>query len=641
MATAAEREAARARAASARQANLSPTDPGRPGAEPAQKVRKPKKKKGTEKRPFRKAELRQARTQTGAASGNQNPGRIAKAIDKVVKAGKPIASAAGAAVGATQKAAQATAAKLSDTFRSDPTTTRSQARADAKAAKAAKASGLDVTSEVETRPGERALGKKAPSKGLKLAKAIGGRAVAGAGLGVDVATTPTNEIINRLSSQFPGTAPSNAILNFAARKFRGEDTGAALGSTFRDIASPASLGFLDPSGNNPLVPNQQAPRQSLFQRAKGLVGAGPTQADLDTFAAEDAAATAAQATGAGLPTPAQQATLRDAGVELEPGRGVGPGGAPAAQFGPDQERVFTNPDAQAAAAGIDPASRRGTASVEENQAVISRLIERNRGIRAQGIQAAAQQGQQGQPLRPGQQQADNQIPVTGIASAFGSLALSGNQLRREAADRTRAAAGQISERELQNKRDVAVIGQAGDLARASATRDQNFSDNLNRLATTFGDITRDGTRDERNAFLDSTFLVASNNPGGPEAAFAMPMLGAEIRDLAGKGFLTSFDPRTERGIFDWLASFGQGGQAEPLLTPAGQVTINVQTGMIEIVSEDKGTRQPLIDISKLPARHQELLRSQAVFVNKQVLADQPGDPNLRGRGAVTLRDAAQ
>jgi len=587
--------------------------------------------------------LRDAKT--AAATGNKS------STSFVTRA----AGAAGEAVGKTQRAAKRTAkkakgfverkkAQLSETFKKEPTTTRAQARADAKAAKAARASGIDVTSEVETRPGERALGKKAPSKGLRLAKAIGGRAVPAVALGADIATTPTNEIINRLSAQNPVTAPGNAILNFAARKFRGERTGEALGSTFRDVASPLSFGFLDPSGDNPLV--SRAPRQSLVDRGLGAVGLGPTQADLDTFAAEDAAATAAQATGAGLPTPAQQATLRDAGAVLEPGRGVTAGGAPAPRFGAAGEREFTNPDARAAAAGIDPASRRGTASLEENQAVISRLIERNRGIRAQGIQAAAQEAQPaGTGLQaqasPGATQLANQARGGGIASAFGALALSGNQLRREAADRSRAAAGAISERELQNKRDVAVIGQAGDLARAAATTDQNFSNNLNRLATTFGDITRDGTSAERNAFLDSTFLVASNNPGGPEAAFAMPMLGAEIRDLAGKGFLTSFNPKTERGIFDWLASFGQGGQAEPLLTAAGQVTINVQSGFIEIVSTDKGTRQPLIDISKLSPRSQELLRSQAVFVNKQVLADEPGDPTLRGRQAVTLRDAAR
>ena len=63
--------------------------------------------------------------------------------------------------------------------------------------------------------------------------------------------------------------------------------------------------------------------------------------------------------------------------------------------------------------------------------------------------------------------------------------------------------------------------------------------------------------------------------------------------------------------------------------------------MIEVVSLDDGTRQPLINISTLSPRSQELLRSQAVFVNKQVLADEPGDPTLRGRAAVTLRDAAR
>ena len=317
-------------------------------------------------------------------------------------------------------------------------------------------------------------------------------------------------------------------------------------------------------------------------------------------------------------------------AQLEP-----PAAAPAPsvrnpQFDETGARLFTNADIGGGAAN------RGTASVEENIGVASRLADKGARERAAGLRAAG--AAQGDNRSLDERILGRLAGGSGLASAFGALAAGGNVLRQRAAERGFARSTAARQQDIDAAAATAAADRNVDIAKIAQTQGRDFANQLTSIQSGFAKARESGTQDE---FLDSTARAATDNPNGPEAAFYGPIVGNEIREAAGKGFLTSLNPATERGIFDWLASFGQGGQAEPLLTPEGQVTINSQTGSIEIVSPDGSTRQELFDLEGLPPRSQEYLRALGTQLNNQELANQPGDPNLRGRQALTLRDARQ
>jgi hypothetical protein len=590
----------------------------------------------------RKKTLRDAKARGGAALdtakqkavtlGNEAPGKIREAFtsakEGTAKAAKKVRDFAGAAKTGTTTRAQKVAEKLG--------LRGAKAAPPPPSGPATLSPGstgqVSANKQLITTKNQLSTNVIKPAGALKTATKLGLKAAPFVGLAADVATTPTDQVVSRLVRQNPLTAGPAAIAGFGLRKQRGEGTFDALKATARDVISPNSLGFVDPSGNDPLLATG-APRQSLLDRGLGAAGLGPTQSDLDTFGAEDAASTAAQATGAGLPTPTQQATLRDAGVQLEPGRGVGPGGAPAAQFGVEGERAFTNPDAQAAAAGIDPQSRRGTASLEENQAVMDRLLARNQGLRAQqfaGSQAAPGVGRQAEGSAAATRLAQ-QASGGGLASAFGALALSGNQLRRQAAERGREFAASETAADAKNTIQNTLAGQSARFQALDQASRNRVTDDLQSFAKTLNGFRDDPVATER--FLDSTFAQAINDPGNVAAqVFAQQETAKEIRGLAGRGFFEAISFSTERGLIDWVQSWGQGGQAEPLLLADGQsfMTINPETGMLEILSPDGSTRQVLDNPRDMSPRVQEFLKSIAPQASGRSVGPPQGHPkNLR------------
>jgi len=342
-------------------------------------------------------------------------------------------------------------------------------------------------------------------------------------------------------------------------------------------------------------------------------------------------------------------------------RGLTAGGAPAPQFeeglqqtvntgvtdpAPVGVRRFNNADARAAGAGIDPGSRRGAASLAENQNVIGRLISKNQGERqAQGLRAAERQQLaqiDGRQSSSGLDQLGRQAAGGGIASAFGALALGGNQLRREAAERGRDFEREQTATDASNAIQNTLAGQSARFAALDQAAQKQVGDNLNRSSQTLSEL-RQNDPQGAEQFLDTQFSLAVSQPNNLEAnIFAGAEAGRELRDAAGKGFFDALDPGTERGLIDFIASWGEGGQAEPLLLTSGpneglQVTINAQTGDIEMVSPDGSQRQSLDFIGDVSPRLREFLKAKAFQTNQGQLSRQPGDPNRAGLRSVQLR----
>jgi hypothetical protein len=482
-----------------------------------------------------------------------------------------------------------------------------------------------------------------PGLGAQALK-VGGKLAGGVGsVALDQAFTPTDEIIPRVIRQatsIGGPLGGVTPLDFAARLQRGEGVVDAGIGALRDFANPLSLGLIDKGkGGDPLTQAfDQGQKLSPFDRAKGALGFGPTQQDFDaqnaTLANEDVASTAAQATGAGLPTQSQQLTLRDAGIELPQGRGVTQGGAPAPQFEPESlTRDFDNVDAQAAAAGIDPQSRRGTASVEENQAVLDRLIARNQGLRAQqfaGSQAPAP-GVGGQA--EGSAAATRLAQSGGLASAFGALALSGNQLRRDAADRSRAAgaskAAQKSALDLRNKlveisaksqADKGASFLADSLSISKFVNDAIASEDPNQLNVAANTLTQDLRRD-----------INGPSRGAANSLIAQQLIANTETGILGAlfNFFPQFLGDPGRGPADLIASLGQGGFNNEFQNALTSMVFNESTGHLEIASPDgSGKRQFVTSLSNLSPAIREMMSVLGVRTQG---AGQPltrGNPNV-------------
>jgi hypothetical protein len=356
------------------------------------------------------------------------------------------------------------------------------------------------------------------------------------------------------------------------------------------------------------------------------------------FGDEEGAAKEVALRGGGQPAPAAP-------------RGLTAGGAPAPIFEEDLTqtvnagtadvadprqvgvRKFNNADATAAAAGIDPASRRGGASVEENQAVLDRLVARNQGLRAQqfaGSQAAPGVGRQAEGT-PAATRAANQAAGGGLASAFGALALSGNQLRRQAAERGREFAASETAADAKNTIQNTLAAQSSKFQALDQASRNRVTDDILSFTTQLNKLRDDPANAER--FLDSTFSQAINDPGATGAQlFAQQEAAKEIRELSGRGFFASLKFSTERGLIDWFMSLGQGGQSEPLLLADERsfMTINPVTGMLEIVSPDGSTRQVLDNPQDMTPRVQELLKSIAPQASGRSVGPPQGHPqNLR------------
>lgn len=538
--------------------------------------------------------LKAKRAAEAAATGNKNPSKLTQAF---AKAGKLAGTVAGKAQAAGQSALNTArdlgsrgAAVLRNTFRGtpEPTTTRAGSIGGGGTGGTGGA-GIDVTQD---RPPAR--GPRAGLQNVKnLAKGTPGAVVGGAvqsGRLQQLAEGPIGQIPGLVArtSQF---APLVTMIDKGLRLARGESPTEASVEPGLSGLRAASGGLIDIEGSGAPDP---------LQITGGLADQSPVQIGRQALGIQE---------------------------DEEPAP-ITPGGL----------REFTRADIGRGAAN------RGTASVEQNQEVLGRLLaERGEAglpipsgpaAGAGGLRGGFAGQQPGQQADPTATRLAQQAGGGGIASAFGALALSGNQLRRQAADRTRAASLGESEAERQKDLNVALIGQQGKLATADATTQQNFQNNLDRTLKSIGDARTEGNETQLNTLLDSTFSVGISRPGSHQSIIAAVEVGSEIRDIVGRGFLDSLDPSTERGLFDLVASLGQGGQAEPLLTVDGQITINAQTGNIEIRSNDGSTRQVLDDIQDLSPRAQEFLRARAFFTNQGQLANQPGDPTLTGPGAV-------
>lgn len=306
-------------------------------------------------------------------------------------------------------------------------------------------------------------------------------------------------------------------------------------------------------------------------------------------------------------------------------------------FDPDNPgvRLFTNEDARNAAQGLTPASRRGTASLEQNQEVLDRLLARNAEQRQQGLRNAAAAGA-GAGAGAGLQERTldrlaSQARGGGLASAFGALRVGGNLLRKEAADRTRAARAAEANREF--GRDVALqqLRNQPQLAANEAAAQQQAFENANTLTEQRRNLIAEGRPEEVEAFDNRIFSDALQGvPGAGQVASGI--VGQELEAL-----------RQDRGAFQRVAEFFSGVNTQPLGPDAGfAVSVNPNNGRIQVLN-DNGKLQPIGNLSDLSPQTANFLRDTAAFVDAEGNVTKPAgirdktrigegaiDPNLRG-----------
>lgn len=489
-------------------------------------------------------------------------------------------------------------------------------------------SGINVTQEVT--PEARNAPKVRGLQGLKnFGKGVGANALVGAaqaGRVEEAATQPVaNTVVDFLRTN-PISAPFVNIADKSIRLAQGQGGVRAAVEPFASGLSATTGGLSDaliqPDNESPLELGGPTPLQ-LGRRALGIPEPAP-------------------ATPGGL-------------------RGLTPGGAPAPQFEEDLTqtvntgtadvadprqvgvRKFNNDDAIAAAQGIDPASRRGSASVEENQSVLDRLLARNAQLRQAGLAAAPQPAGTG-----GQAQADpaatRLAQSGGLASAFGALALSGNQLRREAADRTRAAdrAEAVQESDLKLRNKLTEIG-----ATSQVDRQKNFAKNTVSLAESFNEALESGSEEQVANVRSSIFQSALQDPNGEAAAAASSVLAQDITDNTETTFfgaLFSINPFTGgRGFSDAIVSLlGQGGLNNEFQQAINKLTLNEATGDLTIASPDgSGTPQFVVNIKDLSAESRNYISQGGL---RQTGAGQQitrGDPNIHAPSRPSLRSGQQ
>ncbi len=295
-------------------------------------------------------------------------------------------------------------------------------------------------------------------------------------------------------------------------------------------------------------------------------------------------------------------------------------------------RDFTNVDARAALAGDDPASRRGVRSVAENQAVAGRLDARGQAQRAAGLAAQPQPGQPGQA-----DPTATRLAGGGLASAFGALALSGNQLRREAAERTRTAATTQEFATQQQKADLDLRNTLTEIgAQSAADAGTNFQDNITKLAT---GRTAAGESDNPAALANFDNAIVESalaNPNGNAAQFAQGLLGKAISDLG---------PQTRFGAFfnlfgagrttgDAFEAFFRGEfNTADLGNALEKIQIDKSGGTFRLVipRQEGGGFEDLGDVNDLP----EPMKRLALQLLKDAATGQRGDPDRANPNVAT------
>lgn len=311
---------------------------------------------------------------------------------------------------------------------------------------------------------------------------------------------------------------------------------------------------------------------------------------------------------------------------LEPGRGLTPGGAPQAQFEVDPEtgersRLFTNADARAAQFGIDPASRRGTASLEENIGVAERLAAKGRAEREPGLRAqiASEQAQARGGAGGGEgfnERLIRRLSGGGLGSAFATLALGGNIARREAADRTRAAGlreTQVKESAGVQKERIKAATKLKELDQQAGTQRFEQTQALQQGAT-------EAAEAGRLPEYDANMSALAINEGNQAAIdYTSSRLSAELSKLgeANKGFID--------GVIDWLRG---DVRTEPGVSSEFQIQIDTD-GRINAFDKT-GKLQEIGKLSDLPRDLQSFVESRSRFLTaeggiaKDVGEDLPG-----------------
>ncbi len=478
--------------------------------------------------------------------------------------------------------------RLKTAFSGGPeTTTRARAAGIGGGPKA----GINVTQEVtpEARNAPRVRGVQ----GLKnFARGAGSTALVGAAQGGRLEEAATQPVLNTAADFLrtnPITAPAARIADQGIRLAQGQD---AVRSSVEPLISglSATTGGLSDAV---LQPDNESP----------LELGGPTPVQLGR-----------RGLGIQEPTPPQP---------------------PGPQIGPDGERVFSQQDI-----GLGAANR-GTASVEQNQGVLSRLQARNAQLRQAGL-AAAQPAATGGAAQ-GSEAATRLAQSGGLASAFSSLALSGNQLRREAADRTRAAgqADAVQEANLKLRNKLTEIG-----ATSQADRQKNFSKNTVALAESFNEALDSGSEEQVANVRSGIFQSALQDPNSEAAAAASSVLAQDITANTETGFfgaLFSINPFTGgRGLSDAATSLGQGGFNNEFQQAVDKLTLNEATGDLQIANPDgSGGLQFVVNIKDLSPESRNYISQGGL---RQTGAGQQitrGDPNVNDPSRPSLRSGLQ
>ena len=311
-----------------------------------------------------------------------------------------------------------------------------------------------------------------------------------------------------------------------------------------------------------------------------------------------------------------------------------PAGLRAPQFGAEGERSFVNEDIGGGAVN------RGTASVAENQGVASRLeargiAERQAGLRAQA--AGAPGAQPGTPSSGLLDQLGAQAAGGGLASAFAALNVGGNQLRREAADRSRGFRAARAQQDAQNKLTSSLtrIG-----AQNAADKTKNFAQDAVGLTESFNDAVQSGDEQQIENVRSSIFESAAQDPQGASGAAASNLLAEEIRENTESSFFGAiFNPfGAGRGPLDAISSLGQGGFNNEFQSAIDKMTLNESTGDLEIANPDgSGGTQTVTNIESLSPAAREFLSQSGI---RKVGAGQDvtrGDPNRQDPNRPSLR----
>jgi hypothetical protein len=287
----------------------------------------------------------------------------------------------------------------------------------------------------------------------------------------------------------------------------------------------------------------------------------------------------------------------------------------APQFGEEGERLFTNEDIGGGEAN------RGTASVEQNQEVLDRLLaERAQRGEAQptaGLRAAAQTGAPGAPgTPPGGRESSEllnrlgaQAAGGGLASAFGALNVGGNVLRREAADRTRANEARVVATDASNKLNLELTKIA---AQSAVDTAKNTTKDAVSLTESVNKAIESGDPEQVANIRSSIFQSFQQNPKNAATRAAMSNLIAEdIRDNTESGFFGALFNvfGAGRGAGAAISSLSSGGFNNDFQDALNKVVHNTSTGALEIANPDgSGTRQFLANMSDLkPETRQALL----------------------------------